>query len=565
MNTATRTERYLVSVTRRQGNRPGATRKFIWEGEGSLALDHPDSWRLERTPHGLRLRLKDRVRDFPEEFFGDQPLELPLDDAGGMALLTLRKAPAIRPAYLPAHTSEGASSASRLCVSSGARGSLAEFAEVPRKYAARSEARRVFVLRRTRSGYELTARVADLTIGHLGGPACKPLCTLQKKERRLFSEAELESLVVTRGLHWWRFSLVAERPLLSLAHVAPSPASLEEALEKAWFKNFNKKLAIGCVAVSLLLLILPKAKDSLNPSIDEPPPESTLVSLKKPKVIEKIVLHTPAQLPPQVAEPVAAPKKSRPPKRVAQTAPKKVQPQPVPAPPRVDEAALRAKQQADAKAKLAKSLNFLSTAPAKTATVVSNRDDARYKSLAQAVPRADGSPEVLSKLAKSNHADGPIQTEGARTMDSKVALAGNARSKGLNEVQGRVSLSSIASSNDGGAGVDSLLSSKGISVGGSGALAQSEIERALSKHLQRFQYCYEKALLTDSALAGHVLVQWTIGSDGASSDVKVLRSQLNNASLHQCLAAEISKVHFPAPQGGEVIVKYPFAFSSTAL
>ena len=143
--------------------------------------------------------------------------------------------------------------------------------------------------------------------------------------------------------------------------------------------------------------------------------------------------------------------------------------------------------------------------------------------------------------------DGPIRTEGAREIHSQVAVGqGQGRNKSLNEVQGRVSLNSIGTG--GGSGTDALFSSQGLSVAGDGSVSQSEIE---------------KALLADSTLAGHVMMQWTIGASGSASNVSVLRSQLNNAQLHNCLAAEIEKVRFPSPQGGTVIVKYPFAFSST--
>jgi hypothetical protein len=206
-------------------------------------------------------------------------------------------------------------------------------------------------------------------------------------------------------------------------------------------------------------------------------------------------------------------------------------------------------------------LNFLSNSGPKAAVVTQNNPDARYKTMAQAVPTSNTSGEALNKLAKSDRSDGPIETESARTMNAKIAVAGGG-SKSLNDVQGRVSLSSITS---GGGDVGSSLTSKGMAISGDGSLAESEIEKVLSKYLQRFQYCYEKALLSDSSLAGHILVQWTIGSGGATSDVKVIRSQLNNALLHQCLTSEIGKVRFPAPQGGNVIVKYPFAFSSTPL
>ena len=102
-------------------------------------------------------------------------------------------------------------------------------------------------------------------------------------------------------------------------------------------------------------------------------------------------------------------------------------------------------------------------------------------------------------------------------------------------------------------------------MSGDGQVEESEIEKALAKRLQQFQYCYEKALLSNSSLAGTVTAQWTIGTGGSASDVKIVRSQLRNEGLHQCIAKEIRNVKFPAPSGGAVTLTYPFAFSSTTM
>jgi hypothetical protein len=434
---------------------------------------------------------------------------------------------------------------SQLRISFGSRQQLAAFDRFSGKYAGRAEGKKVFVIRRVKGGVRLESRVDDLEFKPPVGPSIR----FRKREKRLFSEADFESALIHRGLHWWRTSRVVVRPLMN----APAPAvHTGENLERLWFRKLNQKLALGGLALTILTLVIPKATESLFK--DEPLPPSTLVALKKPKIIEKIVLPKPL-LHPSLSV-ASQPKSSKP-----------VPPKPVPR--KVDEAALRARQQAlaqqKAKADLSKSLGFLSssaTQPAAptSAPKVANKN-ARYQSMAQAISTSTSS-EALSKLAKTDVAQGPIQTQSVRSMNTQVAIAGGAKT--LNEVQGRVSLSAM-SAPSGGGGVDSSLTSKGMSIGGDGSLAESEIERALSKHLQRFQYCYEKALLSDPSLAGHILVQWTIGGDGGVSDIKVVRSQLNNSQLQQCLSGEIAKVRFSAPQGGSVIVKYPFAFSSTPL
>lgn len=102
-------------------------------------------------------------------------------------------------------------------------------------------------------------------------------------------------------------------------------------------------------------------------------------------------------------------------------------------------------------------------------------------------------------------------------------------------------------------------------MNGPGQIPESAIEKIMAKYVSKFQYCYEKALLADGSLAGNILMQWTIGPDGTSSDVKVVRSQLNNSGLHSCIIKELSRIRFPSPSGGAVTIKYPLAFSSATL
>jgi hypothetical protein len=174
-----------------------------------------------------------------------------------------------------------------------------------------------------------------------------------------------------------------------------------------------------------------------------------------------------------------------------------------------------------------------------------------------------GTTSAISQMAKENTGDGVIATRGARNIASASGVAGG-HGKGLNEVQGKVSLNALYGSGSG----DELAAAAGgggMSVSGPGQLSDSAIEKALAKYLQKFQYCYEKALLADSTLGGVVQIQWTINMGGSVSDARIVRSAMNNSALHSCLLGVLSRITFPSPTGGAVTVKKPFKFTSSSI
>ena len=130
-------------------------------------------------------------------------------------------------------------------------------------------------------------------------------------------------------------------------------------------------------------------------------------------------------------------------------------------------------------------------------------------------------------------------------------------------MQGKVSLTELVSK-DGNPG-DALGGGKGLELSGPGELSESEIEKALAKFLSRFQYCYEKALLTDSGLSGNLVVQWDVTVAGRADNSRVVKSQLNSKDLHACVMKVLGDVPFPKPKGGSVTVKKTFSFTSSSM
>ena len=85
------------------------------------------------------------------------------------------------------------------------------------------------------------------------------------------------------------------------------------------------------------------------------------------------------------------------------------------------------------------------------------------------------------------------------------------------------------------------------------------IRRVVRSHLDEVRSCYESALQRHGALAGRVMLQFTIGPEGAIVATNVKSSTIEDPTVGACIAESARSWHFPAPCGsGVVIVSYPF-------
>ena len=74
--------------------------------------------------------------------------------------------------------------------------------------------------------------------------------------------------------------------------------------------------------------------------------------------------------------------------------------------------------------------------------------------------------------------------------------------------------------------------------------------------------CYEDQLRRNPALAGKVILSWTVADDGTADDVAVDSTSLKDADVEGCLKTRVRRLHFRAPQGGAVHVEFPFVFQA---
>jgi outer membrane biosynthesis protein TonB len=95
-----------------------------------------------------------------------------------------------------------------------------------------------------------------------------------------------------------------------------------------------------------------------------------------------------------------------------------------------------------------------------------------------------------------------------------------------------------------------------------GSIDRDAVAKVVNSHLQEVYACYERALLKDPSLAGKVVLEWTIGTNGRVAAVKTKSSTLRNPSVEACILGGLKTWTFPPAKGGAVIITYPFIFNS---
>jgi TonB family protein len=96
-----------------------------------------------------------------------------------------------------------------------------------------------------------------------------------------------------------------------------------------------------------------------------------------------------------------------------------------------------------------------------------------------------------------------------------------------------------------------------------GGLSQKVVGDVMQRHWLKFKYCYEKQLGREPDLRGKVVASFTIGPAGRVEEASVLQSTASSPDLEACLLRSLRRLLFPTPRGGgEVIVTYPFLFST---
>lgn len=84
----------------------------------------------------------------------------------------------------------------------------------------------------------------------------------------------------------------------------------------------------------------------------------------------------------------------------------------------------------------------------------------------------------------------------------------------------------------------------------------------MREHIDDIRACYNDGLIEDPELGGRIAVAFTIATDGRTESVRAevghQSTTLPSRPVVHCVLQAVDRWTFPAPQGGEVEVVYPF-------
>jgi hypothetical protein len=90
------------------------------------------------------------------------------------------------------------------------------------------------------------------------------------------------------------------------------------------------------------------------------------------------------------------------------------------------------------------------------------------------------------------------------------------------------------------------------------------IKLTVIKNRYEIKNCYDRELNQSPNVQGKMIVKFTIVNDGKVRvpGGKVLRSELNNSNIENCVISELKKMNFPDPGKDNLVeIVYPFLFS----
>ncbi|MBC7397557.1 MAG: AgmX/PglI C-terminal domain-containing protein [Bdellovibrionales bacterium] len=580
---------------------------LIWDQEEALELDHPVYWELVHSENGVQFVHTENgsILNVEDEYLnGERDFELPHTSGEERSIqVNFKSVPRIRPAFLTSDEAARSVGPAEQYVSAGIREHLISFREFPEKsYVGDVVENEIFKLTPTNRSVHIVSKLPGVRFK----PAREESRSIVPGISTFIPEKELLGGAFIYGSYWWRVNKVALPNMLDLDELDKEVQAQDLVSLQSLCKGFGTFLVVVLLAIRGLYFY-----NHMHDAELAKAPKVTEVELKKPKLIVKapeLPKPTPAKI--VKAEPKPKPEKKKPePKKVAKKEPPKLKKKPEPKiakkePPKKAPAKVVKREPikeppprlvanpkrnapvvppmpvkkapvvprgpdpslvaANEKAAVAKSLNFLSTGPSKNVAALATNPNAKASAKYANAGNGGmpGTTSKLSNLANQNTGDGPISTRGARGLASNSGIQGG-HGKGLNDVQGKVAFNSLTERGSGDA-LGAALGGGSMSVTGPGKISDADIEKTLSRYLDKFQRCYEKALLSDPAISGEVQIRWTINPNGHVSAAQVVRSEMNKKPLHDCLTGVLGNIVFPAPKGGPATVKKPFRFKSSS-
>jgi hypothetical protein len=91
-----------------------------------------------------------------------------------------------------------------------------------------------------------------------------------------------------------------------------------------------------------------------------------------------------------------------------------------------------------------------------------------------------------------------------------------------------------------------------------GSLKKEDIRRAINRNINAVRACFESAVVRNPDCENKIIVRFEIDRRGRVASVKQLGQSRADRQHVRCVLDAVKAMKFPAPEGGYVIVTYPF-------
>lgn len=95
-----------------------------------------------------------------------------------------------------------------------------------------------------------------------------------------------------------------------------------------------------------------------------------------------------------------------------------------------------------------------------------------------------------------------------------------------------------------------------------GGLPADLIDAVIKRRLPAIRACFQRALQSQPDLGGKLTVRFVIARDGSVSSVGRKEDAVGDPRVGDCVEGLVFGLRFPEPQGGVVVVSYPFLFQA---
>ena len=94
-----------------------------------------------------------------------------------------------------------------------------------------------------------------------------------------------------------------------------------------------------------------------------------------------------------------------------------------------------------------------------------------------------------------------------------------------------------------------------------GGCDKGDIAKNVKVRAAALRSCYEMQLMSKPTLQGKITAQWTIDTEGAVKNPKIVSDTMSNAAVSDCVTRTIGRIRFKKPEAGICVIQWPFVFA----